>query len=45
VLLIGEDMSGIDYFQKPGDHADEMETSSIMAIRPDLVLPLILRKR
>ena len=29
-----------DYFQKPGDHADEMETSSIMAIRPDLVLPL-----
>ena len=29
-----------DYFDEPGDHAGEMETSAIMHIRPDLVLPL-----
>jgi creatinine amidohydrolase len=27
-------------FEKPGDHADEMETSVMMHIEPDLVLPL-----
>lgn len=27
-------------FEYPGDHADEMETSVMMAIQPDLVLPL-----
>jgi creatinine amidohydrolase len=29
-----------EYFENPGDHADEMETSSMMALRPGLVLPL-----
>lgn len=29
-----------DFFEEPGDHADEMETSLIMYLRPDLVLPL-----
>ena len=29
-----------DYFQEPGDHADEMETSAMMHITPELVLPL-----
>ncbi len=28
------------YFDDPGDHAGEMETSAIMHIRPDLVRPL-----
>lgn len=28
------------FFQEGGDHADEMETSLIMHLRPDLVLPL-----
>ncbi len=28
------------YFDEPGDHAGEMETSAIMHIRPDLVRPL-----
>ena len=28
------------YFEKEGDHADEMETSIMMHLRPDLVLPL-----
>ena len=28
------------YFDNPGDHADEMETSSLMALYPHLVLPL-----
>ncbi|MGB5668644.1 MAG: creatininase family protein [Maribacter sp.] len=27
------------YFDKPGDHADETETSLILYLRPDLVLP------
>ncbi len=27
------------YFDDPGDHADEMETSLIMYLKPDLVLP------
>lgn len=28
------------YFSQPGEHADEMETSNLMAIKPELVLPL-----
>ena len=28
------------YFEEMGDHADEMETSLVMHLRPDLVLPL-----
>ena len=28
------------YFEIPGDHADEMETSLMMHLRPDLVRPL-----
>jgi len=28
------------YFTHPGDHADEMETSLLMHLRPELVLPL-----
>ena len=29
-----------DYFDEKGDHADEMETSLILYLRPELVLPL-----
>lgn len=29
-----------DYFDEPGDHAGEMETSAVMHIAPDLVRPL-----
>lgn len=29
-----------EYFDEPGDHAGEMETSVIMALQPDLHLPL-----
>ncbi len=29
-----------EYFEKPGDHADEFETSCLLELRPDLVLPL-----
>lgn len=28
------------YFEEPGDHADEMETSLLLHLRPDLVRPL-----
>lgn len=28
------------FFEEPGDHADEMETSLLLYLRPDLVLPL-----
>ena len=28
------------YFEEPGDHADEMETSLILYLKPELVLPL-----
>ncbi len=28
-----------DYFEEKGDHADEMETSLMLHLRPDLVLP------
>jgi creatinine amidohydrolase len=28
-----------DYFENPGDHAEEMETSLMLHLRPDLVLP------
>ena len=27
------------YFDAPGDHADELETSVMLHLRPDLVLP------
>ncbi|MDQ6689845.1 MAG: creatininase family protein [Gemmatimonadota bacterium] len=33
-------LSGKDYFDEPGDHAGEMETSVMMALHPDLLLPL-----
>jgi creatinine amidohydrolase len=33
-------VSGKDYFDEPGDHAGEMETSMMMALHPDLLLPL-----
>jgi creatinine amidohydrolase len=29
-----------EYFENPGDHADEMETSVMMKLHPELVLPL-----
>ncbi len=29
-----------EYFDQPGDHADEMETSLLLHLTPDLVLPL-----
>jgi creatinine amidohydrolase len=29
-----------EYFDQPGDHADEMETSLLLHLAPDLVLPL-----
>ena len=29
-----------EYFEQPGDHADEMETSVMMYLHPELVLPL-----
>ncbi len=28
-----------EYFDEPGDHADEMETSLVLHLRPELVLP------
>jgi creatinine amidohydrolase len=31
---------GTDYFEEPGDHAGEMETSVMLEITPELVLPL-----
>jgi creatinine amidohydrolase len=33
-------VSGGDYFDEPGDHAGEMETSVMMALEPELLLPL-----
>ena len=33
-------VEGADYFDEPGDHAGEMETSVMMSLRPDLILPL-----
>jgi creatinine amidohydrolase len=33
-------VSGAGYFDEPGDHAGEMETSVMMSLAPDLVLPL-----
>ena len=33
-------LSGADYFDEPGDHAGEMETSVMMSLRPDILLPL-----
>jgi len=33
-------VKGSDYFVEPGDHAGEMETSLMMALEPDLLLPL-----
>jgi creatinine amidohydrolase len=29
-----------DYFENPGEHGDEMETSNLLAVAPGLVLPL-----
>lgn len=33
-------VKGTDYFDEPGDHAGEMETSVMMALEPDLLRPL-----
>jgi creatinine amidohydrolase len=33
-------VKGSDYFDEPGDHAGEMETSVMMSLEPDLLLPL-----
>lgn len=33
-------IKGSEYFDEPGDHAGEMETSIMMALEPDLLLPL-----
>jgi creatinine amidohydrolase len=33
-------VKGADYFDEPGDHAGEMETSLMMSLHPDLTLPL-----
>ena len=33
-------VKGADYFDEPGDHAGELETSLMMALEPDLLLPL-----
>jgi creatinine amidohydrolase len=33
-------MDKSEYFENPGDHADEMETSLLLHLTPDLVLPL-----
>lgn len=33
-------MNKSEFFENPGDHADEMETSLILHLRPDLVRPL-----
>ena len=35
-----QSMDKKQYFEEPGDHADEMETCLIMHLRPELVLPL-----
>lgn len=33
-------VSGKDYFDEPGDHAGEMETSVMMALEPEMLRPL-----
>jgi creatinine amidohydrolase len=33
-------LKAADYFDEPGDHAGEMETSMMMVIKPDVLLPL-----
>jgi creatinine amidohydrolase len=33
-------LPGKEYFDEPGDHAGEMETSVMMALAPDLLRPL-----
>ncbi|WP_242923213.1 creatininase family protein [Pontibacter liquoris] len=35
-----QSMNKSEYFENAGDHADEMETSLLLHLRPDLVLPL-----
>ncbi|MFD3000151.1 creatininase family protein [Pontibacter toksunensis] len=35
-----QSMNKSEFFENAGDHADEMETSLILHLRPDLVLPL-----
>jgi creatinine amidohydrolase len=33
-------LNRMEYFHNPGDHAEEMETSLMLYLRPDLVLPV-----
>lgn len=44
MLLVSVDFFNVlnksDFFEEPGDHADEMETSLMLYLRPELVLPL-----
>lgn len=44
MLLVSTDFFNVvsksDFFEEPGDHADEMETSLMMHLHSDLVLPL-----
>ena len=44
MLLVSTDFFKVtnkeDFFDEPGDHADEMETSLMLHLRPELVLPL-----
>lgn len=44
MLLVSTDFFKVvnksDFFEEPGDHADEMETSLMMHLHADLVLPL-----
>lgn len=44
MLLISVDFFNVlskkDFFEEPGDHADEMETSLMLHLKPELVLPL-----
>ena len=35
-----ESVNTSDFFEEPGNHADEMETSLMLHIKPELVLPL-----
>ena len=44
MLLVSTDFFKVtnkeDFFEEPGDHADEMETSLMLHLQPELVLPL-----
>lgn len=35
-----ESVNNSDFFEEPGNHADEMETSLMLHLKPELVLPL-----